>query len=270
MSQLPNFFPPRWASCFGDDEFGLWVEIRYKGASQRLRWLEPGEFWMGSSETEGGRHQDEGPQHAVRLTEGFWLANSACTQAFWMAVVDGKNPSRFQGDLSLPVEYVSWGDISQKFLPRLQKALGDAVKAQLPSEAQWEYACRAGTTTPFFFGETIMPEQVNYDGNHPYGKGKKGLDRNCTVPVASLPANAWGFYEMHGNVWEWCRDGLRSYDSNLVLDPEGPQDALRVLRGGSWFRRAAFARSACRNSSGPGRRSDYVGFRFGLRPLRSG
>jgi formylglycine-generating enzyme required for sulfatase activity len=267
MSADPSRFPPTWASGFGDDAFGLWVELCCRGVMQRLRWLPPGEFLMGSPKSEGG-FDGERPQHVVRLTEGFWLADTACTQAFWLAVVGGNNPSRFVGDPMLPVERVSWDDITKVFLPELQALLGTAVRVQLPSEAQWEYACRAGTTTPFWFGETITTAQVNYDGNHPYGKGAKGLYRQRTVPVASLPANSWGFYEMHGNVWEWCRDGLRTYGSEPVTDPEGPQDASgRVLRGGSCFLGAVFARSAYRSAYHPGYRYGHFGFRFGLRSL---
>jgi len=250
--------------ALGVDRFGLFATLTIKGVTQRLRWLVPGEFWMGSPAGES-KWDHERPRHLVRLTEVFWLADTACTQEMWMSVVGGENPSRFEGDPNLPVEQVSWDDITQDFLPQLQMALGAAVHAQLPSEAQWEYACRAGETTPFSSGETIASEQVNYNGNYPYGKGKKGLHRARTLPVASLPANAWGFYEMHGNVWEWCRDGLRRYGSEPVSDPEGPEDSYRVLRGGSWIHHAADARSAFRNAFVPRGRYVSFGFRFGLR-----
>jgi formylglycine-generating enzyme required for sulfatase activity len=255
----------------GVDRYGLFATVQIQQVMQKLRWLPPGEFLMGSPESEErfDRFHTERPRHRVRLSEGCWLADTACTQAFWLAVVGGENPSRFVEDPLLPVEQVSWDDVTEKFLPGLQAMLGASVEVQLPSEAQWEYACRAGTTTPFWFGETITPEQVNYNGNYPYGKAKKGLYRQRTVPVASLPANGWGFYEMHGNVWEWCRDGLRTYGSEPVKDPEGPQASAsgRVLRGGSWFFLAVSARSACRSAGLPGLRSDDFGFRFGLRSL---
>ena len=109
------------------------------------------------------------------------------------------------------------------------------MNARLPTEAEWEYACRAGTNTPFSFGDNITPEQVNYDGNYPYADGKKGLYREKTVPVKSLPANAWGLYEMHGNVWEWCQDWYGDYPAEPVTNPEGSQAGVeRVVRGGSW------------------------------------
>jgi formylglycine-generating enzyme required for sulfatase activity len=110
------------------------------------------------------------------------------------------------------------------------------VTLELPTEAEWEYACRAGSETPFSFGATISPAQANYDGNHPYAGGEKGLYREKTVPVKSFAPNDWGLYEMHGNVWEWCADGQRQYDSELHENPRGPEDkdAPRVVRGGSW------------------------------------
>ena len=115
------------------------------------------------------------------------------------------------------MERVSWNDV-QGFLARINE-LVPGLDLVLPTEAEWEYACRAGTETPFSFGETITPEQVNYNGDYPYAGGKKGLYRQETVPVASLPANPWGLYEMHGNVWEWCADGQRSYTADAVTDP---------------------------------------------------
>lgn len=266
---FPQPFPPPWASAFGDDPFGLWVEVSVRGVHQRLRWIAPGEFQMGSPGGEGG-WSEERPQHVVRITQGYWLADTACTQAFWLAVVGGGNTSRFLDDSGLPVENVSWTDIAQRFLPAVQAALGTEVHVELPSEAQWEYACRAGTKTAFSFGDTITPEQVNYDGNLPYGKAAKALFRHCTVPVASLPANLWGLYEMHGNVWEWCRDGHRPYTAGPISDPEGLQGVAsgHALRGGSWIDAALDARSAVRGRNDPGLRSDRVGFRWCLRSSR--
>ena len=161
-----------------------------------------------------------------------------------------------------PVEQVSWDDI-QKFLIELNK-LPD-LNARLPSEAEWEYACRAGTTTPFSFGDNITPEQVNYDGNNPYNNGEKGLYREKTVPVKSLPPNDWGLYEMHGNVYEWCNDWYGDYSSEAVINPTGAiEGASRVLRGGSWSRSARYARSAYRHHGTPVFRNRYFGFRVAL------
>jgi formylglycine-generating enzyme required for sulfatase activity len=131
---------------------------------------------------------------------------------------------------------VSWEAV-QTFLDRLN-ALVPGLDAGLPSEAQWEYACRAGTTAPFSFGRNITPEQ-NYDGNYPYAGAEKGLYRERTVAVGSLPPNPWGLYEMHGNVWEWCADWYGPYPDGSQIDPAGPPDgSRRVLRGGSWGSRA--------------------------------
>jgi formylglycine-generating enzyme required for sulfatase activity len=188
---------------------------------------------MGSPPNEPERSENE-LRHRVVLTKGYWLADTACTQALWEEVV-GANPSRFQGDLQLPVERVSCNDVTSVFLPKINSRV-PGLNLELPTEAQWEYACRAGTETPFSFGNQITSEQVNYDGNRPYKNGQKGAYREKTVPVKALPANDWGVHQMHGNVWEWCADGFGSYSREEVRDPVFPQDQSnrRVLRGGSW------------------------------------
>ncbi|MFD1624877.1 SUMF1/EgtB/PvdO family nonheme iron enzyme [Azospirillum griseum] len=252
--------PPSWALDWGWDEFGAWTSFGIDGVVQRLRWIPPGRFLMGSPDDEPGRDDDEGPQHKVTLSRGYWLFDTACPQALWRAVM-GENPSRFEGDDRHPVDSVSWHDV-QGFLTRLNARV-PGLALTLPTEAQWEHACRAGTTTPFSFGATVTPEQVNYDGNHPYADGPKGLYRKSTVPVGSLPPNAWGLYEMHGNVLEWCADGLRDYSTEAATDPRGPEsaDAERVLRGGSWNVGARDARAACRFWSLPDVRFYTIGFR---------
>jgi formylglycine-generating enzyme required for sulfatase activity len=243
----------------GVDHYGLFAEIAVAGVSQRFRWMAPGHFLMGSPPDEPEREDDE-VQHEVRLSRGFWLADTACTQALWQAVT-GANPSEFQDDVRNPVENVSWNDV-QTFLSELNRRV-PGLQARLPSEAEWEYACRAGTTTPFSFGDNITPEQVNYDGNHPYAGGEKGLYRQKTVPVGSLPANPWGLYEMHGNVWEWCADWYGDYPSTPQVDPTGPQTGdSRVLRGGSWNFNGRHARCAFRYGYVPGYRYLHFGFRF--------
>ena len=210
VTRYPVVFPPPFASAWGDDRFGLWASFEIRAsqetATQRLRWIEPGSFLMGSPEDEPEREEREGPVHQVTLSRGFWLADTACTQALWQAVM-GTNPSSFTGDPERPVEQVSWEDV-QEFLGKLE-ALLPGYAAALPTEVEWEYACRAGSRTPFSFGEQISPKEVNYDGNYPYAGGEKGEYRETTVAVRSLPPNAWGLYEMHGNVDEWCADGLR-------------------------------------------------------------
>jgi formylglycine-generating enzyme required for sulfatase activity len=278
-------FPPPWASAWGDDRHGLWADLHVPAGTsegpaegvQRLRWIEPGTFLMGSpgeesKQAEPERQQREGPQHAVRISSGFWLADSACTQALWLMVMGGKNPARFSEDPQRPVENVSF-DQAQEFLKQLGAALPGGQEACLPTEAQWEYACRAASGTPFSFGNNITPSQVNYDGNLPYNKGRKGEYRECTVPVKSLPPNDWGLFEMHGNVWEWCADGLREYQAvpagQVVLDPEGPKEegpeARRAVRGGSWLGGARHCRSAIRFADPRGFAHVGLGFRFALR-----
>lgn len=143
----------------------------------------------------------------------------------------GGNPSRCEGEF-LPEETVSWQDTTAGFLPALN-ALVPGQELALPTEAQWEYACRAGRVTPFWFGDNITPEQVNCDGNHPYLGGEKGRCRRQTVEVKALAANGCGLCQMHGNVWEWCANWLARY---AATDPQGsPSGHARALRGGDWF-----------------------------------
>ena len=237
------------------------MAVTYQDVRQVFRWIRPGTFEMGSSESELERFNDETP-HQVTLSQGYWLADTACTQVFWQAVM-GDNPSHFKDDKNNPVEQVSWNDV-QKFIETLNGLL-PGLNLRLPTEAEWEYACRAGTETPFSFGENITPEQVNYDGERPYAGGKKGQDRGKTVPVKSLTPNPWGLYEMHGNVWEWCQDWYAAYPIEDVVDPAGPvEGADRVLRGGSWFDFGRDVRSAIRLRFQPDFRSSSIGFRFAL------
>ena len=133
----------------------------------------------------------------------------------------------------------------------------------LQTEAQWEYVCRAGTTTPFSFGETITTYQVNFNGNHPHGDSPKGEFREATVDVKSLPANPWGLYQMHGNVWEWCSEWYAEYSPDTQADPTGPElGSYRVLRGGGWIGHARRVRSACRSRVVPSDRGSALGFRL--------
>ena len=227
---------------------------------------------MGSSEDELERGSNE-TQLTVHISQGYWLADTTCTQEVWQAVM-GKNPSRFKGK-QRPVEGVSWDDI-QEFLKRLSKGLSDS-SFRLPSEAEWEYACRAGTTTTFSCGESIHSDQANFDGNYPMPNTSKSRYRAITVDVASLPANAWGLYEMHGNVLEWCADAyVENYASHphhtitqnqkrIAVDPyihEHPKSDSRVLRGGSWYGSGWVCRSAGRLDGHPAGRFHIRGFRL--------
>ncbi|WP_372368129.1 formylglycine-generating enzyme family protein [Candidatus Uabimicrobium sp. HlEnr_7] len=239
-----------WFRDWGRDEYGLWMAFTYKNVRQLMRWIRPGTFMMGSPETEEGRNEDE-MQHQVTISKGFWLAETTCTQELWEAVMEN-NPSEFKGDKN-PVENVSWDDCSA-FIEKLNEEVLE-LELHLPTEAQWEYACRAGTTTAFSFGESITTNQVNYDGE-------------TTVEVKSFGCNNWGLYEMHGNVWEWCSDWHEDeYDISITADPTGAiSGSFRVLRGGSWwYDSSGFVRSASRGRSGPDDRDDVIGFRFCLR-----
>ncbi|MFO0926473.1 MAG: bifunctional serine/threonine-protein kinase/formylglycine-generating enzyme family protein [Gemmataceae bacterium] len=229
------------------------------GVEMLFVWCPPGTFLMGSPEDEEGRADDE-TQHKVTLTQGYWLGTHEVTQKQWREVM-GDNPSNFKGD-DLPVENVTWDDC-QSFCTKLAGKTGKRFR--LPTEAEWEYACRAGTTTPFHFGQTISTDQANYNGTYTYGRGEKGEYRQKTIPEGSFPANAWGLYDMHGNIWEWCQDWYSSHPSGDIKDPPGPSIGdTRVLRGGSWDDLPRRCRAAFRCRTDPGHRSVDYGCRVVL------
>jgi len=243
-----GLFSPQTGESAKVDDHGLRMELTIQGVPVGLRWIWPGRFLMGSPITEEGRDDDE-RQHEVILTRGFWLAETACTQALWEAVM-GENPSRARGP-QRPVEQVSWEDV-QGLLARLN-AGAQPMRFRLPTEAEWEYACRAGTDTAYSFGDTFDTKLANNGGE--------------TVDVHSLPPNPWGLYEMHGNVWEWCQDWFGDYPAGPVVDPGGPASGgRRVLRGGGWFYDARSLRSASRYHGAPGDRCGDFGFRLALGP----
>ena len=242
---LPGWREP--LPAHGRDEFGRWSVIEIAGVSVRMRWIEPGTFLMGSPKNETGRDDDEGPQHAVTLSEGYWLAETPCTQALWRAVMR-ENPSEFKGN-DRPVESVSWNDVSQ-FIAKVNAAHPE-LGMRLPTEAQWEYAARAGTTQARY-GE--LDAIAWYDGN----------TNGETRPVGQKAPNAWGLYDVLGNVWEWCHDGMRAYDSGHAYDPIGGtvEGTDRVLRGGCWGGSARSVRAAIRNRVAPSDRFPFYGFRL--------
>jgi formylglycine-generating enzyme len=222
-------------------------------------WIPPGSFMMGSPREEKGRSDDE-TQHKVTVSNGFYMGIHLVTQEQWKEVM-GFNPSFFKGEKNLPVENVSWKDC-QEFIEKLRGK--DSKPYRLPTEAEWEYACRAGTTSPFHFGKTISTDQANYNGDFTYGNGKRGLYRKKTTPVGSFPANAWGLHDMHGNVWQWCQDWHGEYPQNDVIDPQGPEiGGSRVMRGGAWSHDPQSCRSAYRSKGGmPDSRGGNSGFRL--------
>ena len=226
-----------------------------------------GTFWMGSPDGEESRWDRESPQHEVSVPD-FFLGKFAVTQAQWRAVAQlpqinqslNADPSYFKGD-NRPVEKVSWDD-AQEFCARLSQATGKAYR--LPSEAQWEYACRAGSTTPFAFGATLNTDIANYNGDDTYGNGKKGVYREQTIDVGSFPPNAWGLYDMHGNVWEWCEDSWHDNYNGAPTDGTAWIDngtENKLWRGGSWF----FAPKNCRSANRYGFTRDAQGYGIGFR-----
>jgi len=237
-------------------------EIITNSLGMKFAWIPPGTFMMGSPKGEEGREFYEGAdetQHKVTLTKGFFMGVHPVTQEQWQAVI-GNNPSRFKGEKNLPVETVSW-DECQEFICKLRET--DRNPYRLPTESEWEYACRGGTITPFHFGTAITTDQANCNGNFTYGNGKKGKYREKTTPVGSFPGNAFGLSDMHGNVLEWCQDWFGKYPRNDVVDPQGPDAGqYRAIRGGSWFVGPPHCRSACRHVFEAGGRDDRGGFRL--------
>jgi uncharacterized protein (TIGR02996 family) len=221
----------------------------------------PGSFLMGGTERD-----EEKPVHRVTLTTGYFLGVHPVTQAQWKAVM-GTDPSHFKGP-NRPVEQVSWED-GQAFCAKLTARLGGSVAVRLPTEAQWEWACRAGTTTHFHFGDVPSTHQFNYNGSYTWNGSKKGKNRTQTTAVDSFPPNPWGLFDLHGNVGEWCADVYQPYTSDEQIDPSGKNEhsdsGSRVLRSGSWHLQPLRCRAACRYGGAPGIRNYGFGFRVCFR-----
>lgn len=250
---------PIWASVSGRDQYGRWADITVNGVTQRMRWIPP----SGSAGFEMG-DKEQGLSREIIAT-GFWLADTPCTQAFWQAVT-GRNPSHFKHGAEAPqrpVECVSWDDVMEQFIARLavRQAWGTGEGPCLPTEVEWEYAARAGTTTPYWWGDTWDAARGNVDVNGT----RKMEDREGTTPVKRYLSNPWGLYDVHGNVWEWCADVWReSFDS-----PEArPDTDRRVVRGGSWLISPIHASAAYRHWRHRRVGLQRQGFRFALRFTR--
>ncbi len=283
---------PPWATATGCDPFGLWADAALgttTTVTQRFRWIPPGRFWMGSPEGEVGRSASE-ELHLVTLTRGYWLADTPVTQALWEAVMgEGTSPSRFQSP-DRPVEQMSFEDLAG-FVSRLHAADPANADIALPSEAEWERACRGGTAGATWRGELDLLGQNHaprlddiawYGGNSGVGFGlDDGVDNSGwpekqhedspagTHPVTRKDANPLGLYDMLGNVWEWCADAWTGHlGTSPVTDPLAPGDAAsgRVFRGGSWDSSARRCRAAYRRGSPPGDRWFNRGFRLARGP----
>jgi formylglycine-generating enzyme required for sulfatase activity len=239
--------------------------------SLELVWIPPGEFLMGTD----NKDSDEWPRHLVHISPGFWMGRYEVTQAQWQQVM-GKNPSAFQGS-NHPVERVSWED-SRDFLKKLNRLAAaqwsDGLQARLPTEAEWVYACRAGTQTAFWFGDDAseLSKYGNYaDASETVELSWRDLQHDDrfsgTAPVGSFPPNPWGLHDMHGNVWEWCADWYGPYPTNAVTNPAGPKDGKRrVIRGGGWGVTAEDCRSANRYRFKPDVNGGNVGLRIVVAP----
>ncbi|OKH53941.1 hypothetical protein NIES2101_09370 [Calothrix sp. HK-06] len=267
------------------------VEDLGNGVKLEMVLIRGGTFTMGAPETEEGSTSRERPQHEVTVPT-FFMGKYPITQAQWRAVANmghlrvnsdlKPDPSRFKGD-NLPVEQVSWYD-AVEFCSRLTSYTNTKRKYSLPSEAEWEYACRAGTTTPFHLGETITTDLANYHGTNDkeyklsgsYGRGSKGKSRRKTTPVGSFgAANAFGLYDMHGNVWEWCLDDWHNNYEGAPVDGSAwfdnkndniyQKQGSAVLRGGSWYDYPGDCRSASRFLNDRAERVGINYYRFGFR-----
>jgi formylglycine-generating enzyme required for sulfatase activity len=269
MTRNPVDYPecPSWAGGFGLDEFGIFADLVWGKATQRLRWIAPGSFQMGSPENEMGWCEAEGPVHLVTIEHGFWIGDTPVTQSFYETVT-GSNPSSFKGDGRLPVEQVHW-DECRAFCDIVTAALSNfgEWRLRLPSEAEWEYACRAATAGPLYSGKPLTSETdrcPNLDEIAWYSANSG----NTTHPVKEKAPNKWGLFDMIGNVWEWCEDlwhenyNSAPNDGSPWMDSEGQ---TRVFRGGSWDGHARKCRAAHRDwYASAGLRIIDLGFRLVL------
>ncbi len=250
------------SSEYSNIELFTILPIYTNSLGQEFKLIPAGTFTMGSPSDEPGRDPDEGPQHQVTLTQPFYMQNTEVTQEQWEAVM-GTNPSYFTGCPTCPVEMVSWDDV-QTYISYMN-TMGEGTYS-LPTEAQWEYAVRAGSTTAFYNGG-ITDTGCKYDPNlDAIGWYCYNADSE-THPVARKAPNAWGLYDMSGNVYEWCQDWLGNYPAKALTDPTGPSSGpARVTRGGSWYNSAKHSRSANRSNSLAICSGSALGFRLTRQP----
>ena len=218
--------------------------------------IRPGTFAMGVFS-----NKPKAKGHQVTLTKAFYIQKTEVTQGQWRSIMGG-NPSFFKecGD-DCPVEQVSWNEV-QQFIKRLNQR-EKTTKYRLPTEAEWEYACRAGTQTPFSFGECLTSQEANYNGQYPFLQCERGIYRKKPISAKAFPANDWGLIGMHGNVWEWCQDWRGNYLSNEVKNPAGPSEGShRVIRGGSCYSMPSWVRTTNRGRFYPEFRYLLTGFRL--------
>ena len=254
-------------AALAEEETKKFTEFDCNGVKLEMVKIPAGTFMMGSPENELGR-QDNEILHQVTLTKDYWLGKYPVTQAQWRAVM-GNNPSCFKGD-NRPVENVTWHE-TKEFCEELNRLyagkLPQGYKFDLPTEAQWEYACRAGTTTALNNGTNLTNKTDTCSNLAEVAWNDWKEEGTQTYPVGQKRPNAWGLYDMHGNVDEWCRDLYDDYSSGAVVDPVVSQTgSSRVLRGGCWFSEAFWCRSACRNSFYPSWCIYHLGFRLALVP----
>lgn len=258
---------PTWAAAMGEDQHGTWADLVVVGVTQQMRFIPAGSFMMGSPLAENGQGNY---QCKIILTHAFWLGSSTCTQGLWQQTMK-ENPSHFKGDPNLPVECVSWNDC-RDFIDQVNM-LVESAHARFPTEAEWEYACRAGTTGPY--------SATDLDSIAWYNKNSGGT----THPVMTKTPNPWGLYDMHGNVLQWCWNWDSGYDIpdkpyvGSAIDPQGPKygwegnvlssASKRIIRGGSWCSAANEIRSADGNYDSPDARGSSLGFRVCISALPS-
>jgi len=236
------------------------VEDLAGGVTLEMLAIPPSLFTMGSAPHAG--YEDERPQRPVSI-KAFFLGRFSVTQRQWLALMRTKLPCRFP-DPDLPLERVSWDD-SRRFCRRLERLTGRPYR--LPAEAEWEYACRAHTATPFHFGATLTTDLANYVGEHLFAGEPRGIYRHGTTRPGSFPPNAFGLHDMHGNLWEWCADAWHADYTGAPLDGsawESRDAAFRVVRGGSWHETPNHCRSAVRLKYDPAERDEFIGLRVAL------